>query len=57
MQLATRNIEPVDGQLDDSCAGLCKGEEKFDVERESLFAETAPDRFVASAPKQLEATL
>jgi hypothetical protein len=57
MQLAARNIEPIDWHFDDSRPDLFKGDKKFDVERESLHTKFAPDRLVAFAPYQLETTL
>ena len=57
MQLAARNIEPVDWHLDDFRADMSKGDKKFDVERKSLLTKFAPDRLVAFAPYQLETTL
>jgi hypothetical protein len=57
VQLAAGDIEPIDGRLNDSCSGLSKGNKQFDVKRKSLFAETAPDPFVARAPYQLETAL
>ena len=57
MQLAARNVEPVDWHLDDLRADLSQGDKKLDVERKSLHTKFAPDRFVAFAPYQLETAL
>ena len=57
MQLAAWDIEPVDGHLDDPCAGSSQCNKKFDIECKSLLAQPAADRLVKLAPYQLESTL
>src|SRR6478609_11507596 len=57
MQFAARDVEPVDGHLDDSPSGLPESNKKLDVEGKPLLAQTAADRLVAAAPYELESAL
>ena len=57
MNLASRNIKPVNWKFDDSRSRFCQSDEKLHIEGKSLLVKTTLDGLIAFASHEFEAAL